>query len=357
MGDSTFLTSIKVTDGCTAAKQKQREELISSIGSAGTKILSLHKDLQQVADELDQRVEYLLGNNEKDFFLAYKTHMYQVQKEFKVLKSKADEEETKTRRDARIGSLETELGWFTNESLRLDNLCKKYKQQVDKWKQRATGLDDDRRFLENQIRMAKKQNRVLRNAVEHAANLPVKAIDGTFAWDERDHAQAERKLEVDEAPEPLSKDLTLRYCQTIKSLQHQLQAEKRQGAKIRESRKLVGDIGRLEQYFLLCIQQVKENIFDRRQQILYGNSLTAPNATKIVNAAAANVSVSGQGGMRGFCKSKVLVQDLDDITMDMFTAADRRRVIELLFMDKEIQSLIHHKVLPQKIREVEGEMS
>ena len=55
------------------------------------------------------RVEKLLEDHENDFFLAYKTHMYSVQKEFKALKQKADIEEAKTRRDTRIKSLEKEL--------------------------------------------------------------------------------------------------------------------------------------------------------------------------------------------------------------------------------------------------------
>merc|ERR1711904_18981 len=104
----------------------------------------------------------------KDFFLAYKSHMYTVQKEFKQLKQKADEEETKTRRDAKVQSLEKELDWFMNEALRLDELCKKYKKELDKWKARADSLDDDRQCLETQIKTAKRHNTQLSGAVEKA---------------------------------------------------------------------------------------------------------------------------------------------------------------------------------------------
>ena len=65
--------------------------------------------------------------------------MNTVKKEFKSLQTKASEQETKTRRDAKVSSLEKELKWFTQEALRLDDLCKRYKQELEKWKHRRLG--------------------------------------------------------------------------------------------------------------------------------------------------------------------------------------------------------------------------
>merc|ERR1719410_1516690 len=138
--------------------------------------MDLHKELQTLADELDNKVEGKLQANETAFFLAYKSHMYTVQKEFNELRQKADEEETKTRRDAKISSLEKELDWFMNEALRLDELCKKYKKELDKWKGKAEALDDDRQFLENQIKTAKRNNKTLRGAVEKAQTSAYSAL-------------------------------------------------------------------------------------------------------------------------------------------------------------------------------------
>merc|ERR1719310_2509074 len=172
--ESTFLTSLKM-DTKAHSKVEKRKELLEPMKSGG-RILELHRDLQSLADDLDEKVEGKLNNNENAFFLAYKSHMYTVQKEFNELRQKADEEETKTRRDAKISSLEKELDWFMNEALRLDELCKKYKKELDKWKGKAEALEDDRQFLQNQIMTAKKNNKSLRGAVEKAQTSAYSAL-------------------------------------------------------------------------------------------------------------------------------------------------------------------------------------
>merc|ERR1719291_528830 len=140
-----------------------------------------HSDLMNLANTLDQRLAALLREHEKDFFLAYKTHMYTVQKEIKTLRLKADYEESKTREDTKIKALEGELDWFMTEALRLDELCKGYKKEVDKWKAKSDALDNDRRFLEDQIKGAKRQNKILRAAAERARSSAYSALMTTKA--------------------------------------------------------------------------------------------------------------------------------------------------------------------------------
>ena len=69
--------------------------------------------------------------------------MYAVQKDIKTLRMKADHEEEKTRMDTKIKALEGELDWFVTEAVRLDELCRGYKKEVDKWKAKAEALDEE----------------------------------------------------------------------------------------------------------------------------------------------------------------------------------------------------------------------
>mmetsp|Transcript_101717 Transcript_101717/g.303563 ORF Transcript_101717/g.303563 Transcript_101717/m.303563 type:complete len:449 (-) Transcript_101717:146-1492(-) len=171
-------TKVKHKDGQKKPAQKFRT-LEST--SAGPRIGEHHQDLTNLALTLDQRMNALLQEHEKDFFLAYKTHMYTVQKEIKTLRMKADHEEAKTREDTKIKALEGELDWFVQEAVRLDELCRGYKKEVDKWKAKADALDEDRRFLEDQIKGAKRQNKILRAAAERARSSAYSALLATRA--------------------------------------------------------------------------------------------------------------------------------------------------------------------------------
>eukprot|EP00434_Breviolum_minutum_P021152 symbB.v1.2.018664.t1/scaffold1499.1/size115214/6 len=155
----TFFTGIDAEAGKKkGSKDKNRFRNLESTDS-GNKIVQHFQDLTKLANSLDLRMEALLREHEQDFFLAYKTHMYTVQKEIKLLRMKAEQEEAKTREDTKIKALEGELDRFMTQALRLDELCKGYKKEVDKWKAKAEALDEDRRFLEDQIKGAKRQNK------------------------------------------------------------------------------------------------------------------------------------------------------------------------------------------------------
>merc|ERR1719502_964596 len=293
-------------------KQQKREELLLSIKEKdgkeghGPKILELHGKLQALVDDLDEKVEGKLNANENAFFLAYKSHMYTVQKEFNELRQKADEEETKNRRDAKISSLEKELDWFMNEALRLDELCKKYKKELDKWKGKAEALEDDRQFLQNQIMTAKKNNKSLRGAVEKAqtsaysvlvssddaAKKPMPALEATAPVQEADTTLALTNG-------GLSRELEERYQMCVKRLKQQLETEQRLAAKMRSvSDRQFGEPSELESFFLQCIEQVKRDIkvrkkdaADHSRRLIQGNSQKAQTKDP--------PQVKGKGGKYG----------------------------------------------------------
>eukprot|EP00933_Yihiella_yeosuensis_P083644 TRINITY_DN9788_c0_g1_i1.p1 TRINITY_DN9788_c0_g1~~TRINITY_DN9788_c0_g1_i1.p1 ORF type:complete len:363 (+),score=96.74 TRINITY_DN9788_c0_g1_i1:105-1193(+) len=347
---SSFLTSLNADRKRALERQKKREELLENT-EGGNQILKLHQDLQVLADDLDERVEAKLSANENAFFLAYKSFMYTVQKEFKELKQKADEEETKTRRDAKIQSLEKELDWFMNEALRLDELCKKYKKELDKWKGKAEALEDDRKFLENQIKGAKRNNKSLRGAVEKAQTSAYTALisadegrqQASVAQDDSPRQKAltlgasgAQPLQLEDAPGQrpgsagLSKELEQRYQGTVAKLKQQLQTEQKLAAKMRAvADRQFNEPSALEAFFLECVDQVKRDISDRKR------------------VTAANLLAGKVGTKKAVASGYPSVQKtFESVNLDDFTVTDRRKVVELLLSSEQVLQFLYDKLFP-----------
>lgn len=179
----TFFTSIDAEASSRKGKGPRDKNRFRTLETTkdGPRIMEHYQGIVNLGLSIDKRMETLLKEHKKDFFLAYKTHMYTVQKEIKALRMKADQEEAKTREDTKIRALEGELDWFMTEALRLDDLCKGYQKEVGKWKAKAEALDEDRRFLEDQIKGAKRQNKILRSAAERARSSAYTALMTTKA--------------------------------------------------------------------------------------------------------------------------------------------------------------------------------
>lgn len=100
----------------------------------------------------------MLRKHELEFLNEYKNRMYTIQKQMRALKEKANEEESRRRKAEKIAALEQERDSLRQKAEMLDKVCKEYKKGVEKWKNKSDALEDDRKFLKEQILAAKKQN-------------------------------------------------------------------------------------------------------------------------------------------------------------------------------------------------------
>lgn len=341
VGESTFLTSLNADRKKAEARQLKREELLAPMDS-GQSILKHYKDLQALADDLDSTVQGKLNANEIAFFQAYRGFMQTVRKELTELQQKADEEETKNRRETKIQSLQKRLDWFMNEALRLDELCKRYKKELDKWKGKAEALKDDQEFLENQIKQAKRNNKTLRGSVEKAQTSAYSALVATDAGRQQGTSppavlsslqDAQQSLPEDgmraleDSPAALSKELETRYQKTIQRLKQQLETEQRLVSKMRAvTDRQFDEPSELEALFIRCVEQVKSEVEQRRrQQSEEQNSRKRRGSRK-------DHSEPPPGGASA--------------TTDDFTVMDRRRVVELLLNSREVLTFLHDKIFP-----------
>jgi hypothetical protein len=292
--------------GLDGGRDKKAQKVIwETVPEAGQRIVQLDEELKLLAENMDTRIKQMLQEHEKDFFLAYKTHMYAVQKDFKALKAKADEEDSKTRKDQKIQKLEKQLDWFMTEAMRLDDLCKRYKKDVDKWKAKGEALEEDHHFLEDQIKGAKRQNKVLRAAVERAQTsaYSVVVIAKEKARDEQQaaaladrpasanapgasgslpevsrSASAPRKLGQTAPagalpPAASGNSVEQRYLDTIRDLKASIEGELRTLSMLRATRaNAYTHKSELEDFFLACVDEARRDM--NKRKYLPGTKLT-----------------------------------------------------------------------------------
>ena len=92
--------------------------------------------------------------------------MQKVQKELLFLKSKANETAGKILNDDSITRLQGQIGWFKNEATKLDAILEGQKRELQKMKNRQSNLKEDRKFLRDQVKDAKKNNKLLEVALK-----------------------------------------------------------------------------------------------------------------------------------------------------------------------------------------------
>ncbi|KAF4656348.1 hypothetical protein FOZ61_007021, partial [Perkinsus olseni] len=242
---------------------------------SGARVLEIHSQLQKVSDDLNDMVEDLLEEREKDFFLAYRTHMFTVQRELTSLKNLSDSNETKGRRVQKVRSLEAELQWFTAEALRLDDLCKKHQKRLERFRGNVQELEDDRAFLEEEITASRTEFKALKNAVGQAQTAVERREDrarsggipgDTESRAERDsRGREQHSIGPEQSTDTLQEgELRERYDQVVEDLSRSIRTEKAAinrlrddaGDKMRESSiAQPGPVEGLADIFTRCVDE------------------------------------------------------------------------------------------------------
>jgi chromosome segregation ATPase len=122
--------------------------------------------LNGMVDVLAEKVGGVLQKQERDFLAAYRAHNYNVQKELQDLRNKVAEAENSLQKNDKVHKLEEERSWYRKEALRLDAFTTSMKKDLKAMREKLEGIEDDRNWLERQLKASKKQNKLLRAELE-----------------------------------------------------------------------------------------------------------------------------------------------------------------------------------------------
>jgi hypothetical protein len=333
--DKTFITGVQMNEQIEipepAAMERVRDE---------------YKKMKKVVSSLSEKVSIVLSKQERDFLAAYRAHMYNVQKELQDLRNKVAEAETSLQKNDKVHKLEEERSWYRKEALRLDSFTTAMKKDLKYMKEKLESIEDDRNWLERQLKAAKKQNKLLRaeleirlgengmvlsdsvfaqggGGTEGAQQLPMfpgvspspsysefgaSGGAGAGGFSGKSNRSAGRAL-----PSEGGTDVERQYQKEIRDLKKNLNREKRDCARLRAA-VVTNQTSRaeLEEFFLRCIESVKRDIGRRRKK------------------AATKKSAGGDPSAE----------------MDQFTSTDRAKVIERLLEQDEVLAFLYDHLFP-----------
>ena len=301
---------------------RSRREVDFNTVPGGEGITALYSQLNSCISDLDLKVGTVLRQHEVDFLNVYKSHMFSIQKEMKLLKEKASEEANKRRRDEELVKLELERDWFRSEAVRLDSVCKEYKQSAEEWKARAQALEDDRQFLQDQVILAKKLHA---RSVEKIETLQQRTESSPISKEFPTSTEAKSPVFVTRGGSPdlcspgdTRESDEQRYKDTITHLRNQLRVSQSALKRIRAVKTdYMLERGELEDFFLACIEEVKREITIRREK---------------------SVSLS---------RNKSPAR-LTALSLQCFTDSDKRKVMELLLSQEQVLLFLHRSLFPEK---------
>jgi hypothetical protein len=332
--DKTFITGVAMNEQIEipepAAMERVRDE---------------YKKMKKVVSSLSEKVSIVLSKQERDFLAAYRAHMYNVQKELQDLRNKVAEAETSLQKNDKVHKLEEERSWYRKEALRLDSFTTAMKKDLKYMKEKLESIEDDRNWLERQLKAAKKQNKLLRAELEirlgeNGMVLSDSVLGGALTNGQQQEAPMFPSPSPSYSQEMFAAsqgagagfgggksnrsagrqsaeggtDVERQYQKEIRDLKKNLNKEKRDCARLRAS-VVTNQTSRaeLEEFFLRCIESVKRDIGRRRKK-----------------------AVTKKGAPGGDPSAD----------MDQFTSTDRAKVIERLLEQDEVLAFLYDHLFP-----------
>lgn len=309
----------------------------------------------------------MLGRQEKDFLAAYRAHMYNVQKELHDMREKMHRNETTENKTEKIKKIEEERDWYRKEALRLDAFTTSMTKDLKYMKEKLEAIEEDRNWLEKQLKACKKQNKLLRAELDVRITSPngnagfESSMLPSFESQNKGASAMPRKqtkrnsessttggihplgglpylnLETPASPPSMFEEREEKFKRQIKILKRELQQKNQELVMMKQQRYLGKDEeqrSHLENFFIQCVESVKEAVVKRRHG---GGSTNLERKQEKPGLRASNAD-----------KARNQRYDVGPDFED-FTSVDRVRLIERLLAHDEVLTFLYEHLFPSQL--------
>ena len=124
------------------------------------------QQLEHIMKDLQSKLENVVKRQEEEYKKGYHIYVKRKERDLKRLIDKLnDKNSTSNTKDRKINALESEIDRIRLERKKLDEMKEKQRKEALRWKAMAGNLEEDRKMLDEQVKDAKKQNKLLKIAI------------------------------------------------------------------------------------------------------------------------------------------------------------------------------------------------
>ena len=124
------------------------------------------QQLEHIMKDLQAKLEKVVKRQEEEYKKGYHIYVKRKERDLKRLIDKLnDKNSTSNTKDRKINALESEIDRIRLERKKLDEMKEKQRKEALRWKAMAGNLEEDRKMLDEQVKDAKKQNKLLKIAI------------------------------------------------------------------------------------------------------------------------------------------------------------------------------------------------
>lgn len=135
-----------------ATREHERSILFESASpDDGPKVIQHFKALSELLVEVDILAEKLIDESQKDFMIAYSTHMGGVNKQLLELRTATDQSVIDARRKLSVDALIAETNKLKREAITLSKIVGERRSEAIRLRALTEELEEERSFLEHKL--------------------------------------------------------------------------------------------------------------------------------------------------------------------------------------------------------------
>ena len=299
------------------------------------KIYEYNNQLKGNVKHMNDHIDTVLVKHEQDFLNAFKCQMFSLNSQIRELKKKNEDNEVKLKRDEQINKLQKSLEFFQDEAVKLGESSQYFKKEADKWKAKAESLEDDRKFLENQLKATKRKIKLLQVEAEPMRDseesmkssifktndiITFKFVPNTRTGELLLDLMYKHHFHIEDfltEAEKTFNEIENKFNESVKHLKNCLEAEKKKNKMIAAQQNSILNVkSEMENLFLECVDEVKKDVWKRKVDSITNQKFKRSNMTAKEN--------------------------------NYFPATDKRRILELLVSKEKVLMMLYEKIFPHR---------